>query len=159
MAQSQNGGDIFLAGPKGNYLGRTCHWKNCGPGIRMSCDALHCGQRHYLHDDLRNPIAQGSHRCISLGIVAATGRSGSSSRRPETRIAGIPPTGGASVTQPNNRPRRHRFILNPYSEERFAFCPDCDGPTEQRKFPLLIHVEPRNPVALNKTCCYCGAAT
>jgi hypothetical protein len=59
------------------------------------------------------------------------------------------------VTQIDKQPRRHRFILNPYPEERFAFCPKCDGPTEQRKFPLLIHVEPRNPVALNKTCCYC----
>jgi predicted nucleotidyltransferase len=54
-AQSHNrGGDVFLADPKGNYLGRTCHWKNCGPGIRLSCDALHCGQRHYLHDDWRS---------------------------------------------------------------------------------------------------------
>ena len=47
------GGDVFLADVVGNYLGRTCPWKECGPGIRMSCDALHCGQRHYLHDDLR----------------------------------------------------------------------------------------------------------
>ena len=47
------GGDVFLAGLSGNYLGRTCPWKECGPGIRQSCDALHCGQRHYLHDDLR----------------------------------------------------------------------------------------------------------
>jgi hypothetical protein len=54
-AQSINrGGDIFLADPKGNYLGRTCHWKLCAPGIRMSCDALHCGRRHYLHDDFRS---------------------------------------------------------------------------------------------------------
>ncbi len=53
--QSRNrGGDIFLADPEGNYLGRTCHWKECGPGIRQSCDALHCGWRHYLHDDLRS---------------------------------------------------------------------------------------------------------
>jgi hypothetical protein len=52
-AQSINrGGDVFLADPKGNYLGRTCHWKECRPGIRQSCDALHCGRRHYLHDDL-----------------------------------------------------------------------------------------------------------
>lgn len=52
-AQSLNrGADIFLADPRGNYLGRTCHWKECGPGIRASCDALHCGRRHYLHDDL-----------------------------------------------------------------------------------------------------------
>ena len=47
------GGDVFLADPSGNYLGRTCPWKECGPGIRQSCDALHCGQRHYLHDDLK----------------------------------------------------------------------------------------------------------
>jgi hypothetical protein len=47
------GGDVFLADVSGNYLGRACLWKECGPGIRQSCDALHCGQRHYLHDDLR----------------------------------------------------------------------------------------------------------
>jgi predicted nucleotidyltransferase len=47
------GGDVFLADLRGNYLGRTCPWKECGPGIRLSCNALHCGQRHYLHDDLQ----------------------------------------------------------------------------------------------------------
>ena len=47
------GGDVFLADVSGKYLGRACLWKECGPGIRRSCDALHCGQRHYLHDDLR----------------------------------------------------------------------------------------------------------
>ena len=52
-AQSSNrGADIFLLDPRGRYIGRTCQWKDCVPGIRQSCDALHCGQRHYLHDDL-----------------------------------------------------------------------------------------------------------
>jgi hypothetical protein len=46
-------GDVFLADPCGRYLGRTCPWKQCGPGIRISCDALHCGRRPYLHDDLQ----------------------------------------------------------------------------------------------------------
>jgi hypothetical protein len=46
------GGDVFLTDPRGNYLGRTCPWKECVPGVRLSCDALHCGQRPYLHDDL-----------------------------------------------------------------------------------------------------------
>jgi predicted nucleotidyltransferase len=46
------GADVFLADPSGHYLGRTCPWKRCGPGIRLSCDALHCGRRLYLHDDL-----------------------------------------------------------------------------------------------------------
>ena len=51
--QSQNlGADVFLADEHGNYLGRTCSWKECGPGFRASCDAEHCGRRHYLHDDL-----------------------------------------------------------------------------------------------------------
>jgi hypothetical protein len=46
------GGEVFLADPQGHYLGRTCPWRECGPGIRISCDALHCGGRLYLHDDL-----------------------------------------------------------------------------------------------------------
>ena len=53
LAQSKNkGADVFLANPSGQYIGRICHWRECGPGIRASCDARHCGQRHYLHDDL-----------------------------------------------------------------------------------------------------------
>lgn len=52
-AQSFNrGADVFLANERGSYIGRTCRWKDCRPGVRQSCDALHCGQRPYLHDDL-----------------------------------------------------------------------------------------------------------
>lgn len=52
-AQSQNkGADIFLASRSGNYIGWTCHWRECAPGIRMSCDARNCGTRPFLHDDL-----------------------------------------------------------------------------------------------------------
>ena len=52
-AQSFNrGADVFLADERGMYIGRTCRWKDCRPGVRQSCDALHCGQRPYLHDDL-----------------------------------------------------------------------------------------------------------
>lgn len=50
--QMNRGADIFLADTQGKYIGRTCSWKRCGPGIRRSCDALNCGKRHYLHDDL-----------------------------------------------------------------------------------------------------------
>jgi predicted nucleotidyltransferase len=52
--QMGRGADIFLANPAGQYIGRTCHWKDCGPGIRTSCDALNRGKRHYLHDDLES---------------------------------------------------------------------------------------------------------
>jgi predicted nucleotidyltransferase len=52
-AQSYNrGADVFVTNPLGHYLGRICHWKRCAPGIRVSCDALHCGRRPFLHDDL-----------------------------------------------------------------------------------------------------------
>ena len=52
-AQSRGrGADIFLADPSGSYIGRTCHWRECRPGIRMACDARHCGRRPFLHDDL-----------------------------------------------------------------------------------------------------------
>jgi hypothetical protein len=52
-AQSQSSGaDIFLVDPSGQYIGRTCHWRECRPFIRVSCDARHCGKRAFLHDDL-----------------------------------------------------------------------------------------------------------
>ena len=52
-AQTRNkGADIFLANPASRYIGRICHWRECGPEIRTSCDARHCGGRHFLHDDL-----------------------------------------------------------------------------------------------------------
>ena len=52
--------DVFLADERGRYLGRTCHWRDCRPGIRRACDALNCGRRQYLHDDLST---------ITLGTV------------------------------------------------------------------------------------------
>ena len=52
LQSHSRGADVFLADEGGRYLGRTCSWKVCRPGIRASCDALHCGRRPYLHDDL-----------------------------------------------------------------------------------------------------------
>jgi hypothetical protein len=48
-----HGADVFLLSPAGEYLGRICQWKECRPGVRRSCDALHCGTREFLHDDLK----------------------------------------------------------------------------------------------------------
>jgi predicted nucleotidyltransferase len=50
--QMNRGADIFLANPQGHYIGRTCSWKECRPGKRLACDALNCGKRAFLHDDL-----------------------------------------------------------------------------------------------------------
>jgi hypothetical protein len=46
------GGEVFLVDTQNSYIGRICSWKECAPGIRVRCDALHCGRRVYLHDDL-----------------------------------------------------------------------------------------------------------
>ena len=52
-AQGRNkGADVLLVDTSGNYIGRICHWRECRPGIRLACDARHCGSRPFLHDDL-----------------------------------------------------------------------------------------------------------
>ena len=48
-----SGADVFLADADGVYLGRTCQWRTCRPGIRVACDASHCGRRPFLHNDFR----------------------------------------------------------------------------------------------------------
>lgn len=50
---------------------------------------------------------------------------------------------------------RHRFVLNPYDDVRFTTCPRCSGKTLLRKFPLFIHVDPMQLIALHKSCRYC----
>lgn len=64
-AQSLNrGADVFLANEHGDYIGRTCRWKDCRPGVRQACDARHCGRRAHLHDDLDTVS-------LSRGVVAS----------------------------------------------------------------------------------------
>ena len=59
--QSYNcGADIFLANEDHSYIGRICHWKECRPGVRVSCDARHCGRRAFLHDDLDDVKLDGA---------------------------------------------------------------------------------------------------
>ncbi len=55
------------------------------------------------------------------------------------------------------QPPRSHFFLNPYPDVRFTTCPKCRRRTKQRKVPLVIHVDPLNPVSINKTCRYCPA--
>lgn len=56
------------------------------------------------------------------------------------------------------QPRRYKFFFqNPYRDVRFSYCPKCEGKTKLRKVPLVIHLEPQQPVVLNKSCRYCPA--
>ena len=60
-----------------------------------------------------------------------------------------------TVTQLGKQPPRYRFFLNPYEDARFSSCPQCTNKTGQRKLPLFIHIDPNQPLLLNKTCRYC----
>lgn len=53
------------------------------------------------------------------------------------------------------KPPLYRFILNPYTNDRCSRCPNCNKKTVTKKLPLFIHIEPVQPVVLNKTCRYC----
>ena len=52
-------------------------------------------------------------------------------------------------------PPKYNFSLNPYPDLRFSKCPVCENKTGQRKLPLLIHINPKNLIALNYTNRYC----
>jgi len=52
--------------------------------------------------------------------------------------------------------RQHYFFLNPYEDAAFTRCPKCETKTLVRKFPLVIHIEPRQLFILNKQCRYCA---
>jgi hypothetical protein len=55
----------------------------------------------------------------------------------------------------DNRKTRHYFFLNPYENEAFTKCPQCSQKTKLREFPLVIHIDPRQLLCLNKSCKYC----
>ena len=44
-----SGADVFLCNTSGEYVGRTCSWRECHP--RIACTGKHCGQGTYVHDD------------------------------------------------------------------------------------------------------------
>ena len=154
------GGEVFLANSEGKYVGRLCSWKQCGPGIRASCDALHCGRRPYLHDDLstiRLPSSLIAAPPIELWPQIVT----HAMVPPDVEAILLTPLRQAQSRPPHppkrlgKQPSRYRFLLNPFRDRRFAICPNCDGRTLLRKVPLVIHVDPINPVAINKSCRYC----
>ncbi len=60
-----------------------------------------------------------------------------------------------NIPRLGKQPPRYRFFLNPYQDARFSKCPQCTNKTGQRKLPLFIHIDPKQPLLLNKTCRYC----
>jgi hypothetical protein len=51
--------------------------------------------------------------------------------------------------------RGHRLVLNPYDDVAFTRCPQCSQPTKVRKVHLVVHIEPRQLLVLNKSCRLC----
>jgi hypothetical protein len=160
-AQSRyRGADILLANSGGDHLGRLCRSKRCGPGARANCDALHCGQQPYLCDNLdavRVPSSLIAAPPIELWPQVVTRVT-----VPADVEAGLLASLRQEQAQPPRPPKRlgkqsprYRFLLNPFHDRRFAVCPDCEGRTLLRKVPLVIHVDPINPVAIHKSCRYC----
>jgi hypothetical protein len=156
------GGEVFLANPGGGYVGRLCPWKRCGPGIRASCDALHCGRRPYLHDDMG--AIQLLQPLIAAPPIELWPKVITRVMPPEDVEAGLLAPLRHKQSQPSHPPKRlgkqsprYRFLLNPFRDRRLAICPNCDGRTLLRKVPLVVHVDPINPVAINKSCRYCPA--
>lgn len=58
----------------------------------------------------------------------------------------------------DNFKSKYKFFLNPYKDQAFTRCPKCENKTKVRKFMFFIHVEPKQPIILNKSgkfCPYC----
>lgn len=61
-----------------------------------------------------------------------------------------------SITEKTeNQKKRHRIFLSHYRDNAFTRCPKCGGKSKLRKFPLVIHIEPRQLLLLNKQCKFC----
>lgn len=159
--QGRNAGaDIFLASPPGVYIGRTCHWKRCEPGVRMRCEALNCGLRHYLYDDLQTLTLKSD--LVAKPPIVLWPQVSARMRPPADveRILLAPLRAAqAQPAAPSRRlgkqEPRYQFMLNPITSVRFTTCPGCDERTLLRKVPLVVHGDPLNPVAINKSCRYC----
>lgn len=160
-AQGRNAGaDIFLANPAGAYIGRTCHWKVCKPGVRLSCDAYTCGVRPYLHDDfdaitLRSDLVANPPIVLWPQVSACVRPPADVERILLAPLRAAQERPAAPSRRLGKQEPRYQFMLNPFRDRRFAICPGCDGRTLLRKVPLVIHVDPQNPVAINKSCRYC----
>lgn len=51
--------------------------------------------------------------------------------------------------------KRYRIFINPYHACAFTKCPRCVNKTNVRKFPLVVHVKPKQMILLNMECKYC----
>lgn len=52
---------------------------------------------------------------------------------------------------------RYDFFLNTYQDIRFTICPRCQSKTRLRTFSLVVNVNPRHTVILDKQCRFCNS--
>jgi hypothetical protein len=149
---------VFYLGDEGGIMCDVTPSRAAKEAIVVSLTHLHIAPDHPLFRDIRvyqlariRRLAEsdqvGSDQEEPIGLAR-------SADQPELPLA----EGHARSTKQRRlgkQPPRYRFFLNPYPDVRFTTCPQCGRRTNQRKLPLVIHVDPRNPVSINKTCRYC----
>jgi hypothetical protein len=52
---------------------------------------------------------------------------------------------------------QYDFFLNTYQDTRFTTCPHCKCKTRPRKFSLVVNVNPKHTVIVDKLCRFCDA--
>jgi tetratricopeptide (TPR) repeat protein len=57
--------------------------------------------------------------------------------------------------QPGKQHPRYNFFLNTYQDTRFTTCPQCKSKTRPRKFSLVVNVNPKYTLVLDKLCRFC----
>jgi len=57
--------------------------------------------------------------------------------------------------QPGKQHPRYNFFLNTYQDTRFTACPQCKSKTRPRKFSLVVNVNPKYTLVLDKLCRFC----
>jgi tetratricopeptide (TPR) repeat protein len=57
--------------------------------------------------------------------------------------------------QPGKQPPRYNFFLNTYQDTRFTTCPQCKIKTRPRKFSLVVNVNPKYTIVVDKLCRFC----
>ena len=151
---------VFYLGDEGGIMCDVTQSRASKEAIVVSLTHLRIPPDHPLFRDIR------AYQLARIRQLAEADQAESDQEEPIGRARSadqpeLPMTKGRSTPTKQRRlgkqQPRYRFFLNPYPDVRFTTCPQCGRRTNQRKLPLVIHVDPRNPVSINKTCRYCPA--
>jgi hypothetical protein len=151
---------VFYLGDEGGIMCDVTQSRAAKEAIVVSLTHLRIPPDHPLFREIR------AYQLARIRRLAEPAQAGSDQEEPIGRARSVDPPEQPTMEGPNTptqqrrlgkQPPRYRFFLNPYPDMRFTTCPQCGRRTNQRKLPLVIHVDPRNLLSINKTCRYCPA--